>query len=109
MRPGKPRRRGRSKKLVGAKGVAQPRRKKLPLYEMPKTKREFYLDVEVGKWLLEFPDALTKTEIIKRFRTSGKKFDERAIIIAPLLKEHERMQIIDLLLEMGRERAAKKQ
>ncbi len=77
-------------------------------YRMPRSQRIFRLDAEIGKYLMELPSALTEAEIIRFFNINKKMFDARARRIAPILKEAEKRNIMDLLYQMGKEPRGKK-
>ncbi len=79
-------------------------RVRIPGYVLPRNKRRFKLDVEIGRYLLETPDALSREEIIKYFGIGSRQFNQRARMLAPILKADEIERITKLLLEMGKPR-----
>lgn len=83
-------------------------REPIPRYNMPRSKMAFRLDAEIGRHLMDNPDAMTKVEILRHFGISERKFNARAKIITPLLSWSERQQVMSLLFEMGKERPGDK-
>jgi len=87
----------------------KPMKIRLPKYDKPKDDRLFRLDVEIGRNLLELPDALSERKIMKYFGIDKQKFNERARAIAPTLKAAQMQDVVDLLVAMGISKAARKE
>lgn len=92
------------KKKTAGKKTSRRDRKAIPKYRMPRDKRIFRLDAEIGRFLMDSLDAMTKAEIIRHFGISERRFNARARNIAPILKKFEKQQVMELLFEMGKER-----
>lgn len=76
-------------------------KQKVPKYVEP-SRRKFRVDVEIGRFLLETPDALSKAEIMRDFDLSMTQFVKRAKYLARVIDARERKELQDLLKTMGK-------
>tara|TARA_Y100000310_G_C20120887_1_gene551384 strand:- start:67 stop:462 length:396 start_codon:yes stop_codon:yes gene_type:complete len=77
--------------------------KKVPAYVMPKTRKEFLLDVEIGKMLAYRADALTMAQIRFKFGVTRKKISARAELLRKLVDAGQAEWIKNLLRQAGEE------
>ena len=85
-----------------AKGKVSIGGKKVNGYKMPKTRKGFLLDVEIGKMIANRGDALTADKIMGKFGITKKQLEKRAELLKGLVKAGQVQWIKSLLYEAGR-------